>query len=137
MAKVDNRAGDHLFILFTDEGVLLKGFDHESILSRHNREDFQPWPGIYKRVPPQLLILLNDPSFRKKDVTLCMWRLKQDDEWHKTTIIDPPASYGETYDQDGQSFLLGRLCYSRGILGLGSILLQSKASIGSDQSGIS
>ncbi|MEI2395654.1 hypothetical protein [Paenibacillus phytohabitans] len=33
MAKIDNGAGDHLIILFSPDGSIIKGFDHESELS--------------------------------------------------------------------------------------------------------
>lgn len=33
MAKIDNGAGDHLIILFSADGSIIKGFDHESELS--------------------------------------------------------------------------------------------------------
>ncbi len=33
MVKIDNGAGDHMFFLFSHYGTIIKGFDHESILS--------------------------------------------------------------------------------------------------------
>lgn len=33
MAKVDNGAGDHVYFLFSKYGTIIKGFDHESVLS--------------------------------------------------------------------------------------------------------
>lgn len=57
--SVDNGAGDHLHALFTNTGTLLKGVDHESPLSPHNREDDATYPGMYDEVPEDFIRLLD------------------------------------------------------------------------------
>ncbi|WP_156123804.1 hypothetical protein [Paenibacillus sp. FSL R7-0273] len=47
MAKIDNGAGDHLIILFSGEGCIIKGFDHESGLSPYAQDEYKVWQGIY------------------------------------------------------------------------------------------
>ena len=39
-----------MFIFFTDDGCLIKGFDHESEVSIHVRDEFKVWEGIYFNV---------------------------------------------------------------------------------------
>ncbi|WP_255374236.1 hypothetical protein [Cohnella sp. OV330] len=65
MAKIDNGAGDHLIILFSPEGTIIKGFDHESELSPYAQDEHQVWQGIYDEVPKELLSLLEDDAIEK------------------------------------------------------------------------
>lgn len=50
LAKVDNGSGDNMLIFFTDDGCLIKGFDHDSEVSIHVRDEFKVWEGIYFNV---------------------------------------------------------------------------------------
>ncbi|WP_312116544.1 hypothetical protein [Brevibacillus reuszeri] len=103
MASISNGAGDDMFVLFTPEGVLVKGFDHESEMSPHAREDFEVWPGIYEQVPASLLSHLEDEAFTKDDVTFCLWRETGDTVW-KTGDVHNPQQL-----DDGSGFLLGMI----------------------------
>ncbi|MCL6604827.1 MAG: hypothetical protein K6T94_18345 [Paenibacillus sp.] len=103
MAKIDNGAGDHLFILFAPQGILMKGFDHESELSPHARDEFEIWPGIYEEVPIALSHLLEDEAIEKEDVTFCIWRETKDFVWRMGTVEIPEG------EEDGSSFLLGTI----------------------------
>lgn len=103
MAKFDNGSGDHVFVLFADDGMaVMKGFDHESEISPHAREVYAVWPGLYDGLPAQLMQLLQDESVEHEDVTFCFW-----------------SSNGETWQsgqaeleegmQDGSNWLLPML----------------------------
>ena len=37
--KINNGAGDHLYAVFSKDGAILKGFDHESCFSPYQNED--------------------------------------------------------------------------------------------------
>lgn len=103
LAKIDNGAGDHLFALFAPEGVILKGFDHESALSPHARDEYETWPGIYDQAPANLLSLLEDEAIEKDDATFCIWREAHDTHWKKGDVIIPEG------EDDGSGFLLGAI----------------------------
>lgn len=103
MAKIDNGAGDHLFILFAPQGAIIKGFDHESELSPYARDEHEIWPGIYDGVPKELFFLLEDEAIRKEDVTFCIWRKNCDLEWQKGAVEIPDG------EEDGSNFLLGTI----------------------------
>ncbi|RUT35764.1 hypothetical protein EJP77_01735 [Paenibacillus zeisoli] len=103
MAKIDNGAGDHLFILFAPQGTILKGFDHESELSPYARDEHEIWPGIYDEVPKELLLLLEDEAIVNEDVTFCIWRRNCDSEWQKGKVEFPKG------EEDGSNFLLGTI----------------------------
>lgn len=53
---IDNGAGDDLYVIFAPEGILIKGFDHESSLSPHAGEEYGVWPGMYDDVPASPLL---------------------------------------------------------------------------------
>ena len=74
MARYDNGAGDHVVGFFGADGkVVLKGFDHESAVSPHAREEYGVWPGLYDGLPQDLLRLLQDEAVECEHVTFCCW----------------------------------------------------------------
>ena len=109
-------AGDSMFIIFSEEGCIIKGFDHESCFSPHARKDgFYVWPGIYDEAPQSLLCLFDKPMFRddeKEDVTFCIWREALDSEWRKGSFDSPkdsdtdPGWRTENFDDDGFQYLM-------------------------------
>lgn len=103
MAKIDNGSGDHLFILFSNEGTIIKGFDHESPLSPHAQDEYAVLPGIYDHVPSSLLSLLDDEALEREDVTFCIWRENNDVSWNKGKVNVVKDA------DDGSGFLLGTI----------------------------
>ncbi|MFC5451572.1 hypothetical protein [Paenibacillus aestuarii] len=101
MAKIDNGAGDHLIILFSTEGSIIKGFDHESELSPYAQDEHKVLEGIYDDVPKELLTLLEDDAIEKDDVTFCIWRENSDTSWRKGKVEIPKG------ESDGSDFLVG------------------------------
>lgn len=100
LASVDNGAGDNLFIIFTKEGCIIKGFDHESFFSPHAREKFAVWEGIYEQVPQSLIKWLEDEAIEEEDVTFCIWQ-EEGKSWERGDIKNPEDK------EDGSKFLLG------------------------------
>lgn len=103
MAKIDNGAGDHLIMLFSAEGSILKGFDHESQLSPYAQDEHKVWPGIYDSVPSELLSHLEHEGIEKEDVTFCVWRKSTDSSWHKGNVDIPEGA------DDGSAFLINAI----------------------------
>ncbi|RNB89771.1 hypothetical protein EDM56_11430 [Brevibacillus fluminis] len=108
MAKIDNGAGDHLIILFSAEGSIIKGFDHESLLSPYAQDEHSVWPGIYDNVPNELLPLLEHEGIEKEVVTFCIWRKNSDASWQKGKV-----KMSEGAD-DGSDFLIGAIYQTPG-----------------------
>jgi len=104
--RVDNGAGDVMFVVFADEGCIIKGFDHESYLSPYARDEYEVWPGVYDEVPQGLLSLLDDPAFEKDDATFCVWCERDDAVWKQGAVEAEDAEDG---DDGGFEFLLGLL----------------------------
>lgn len=103
MAKIDNGSGDHLILLFSPEGTIIKGFDHESELSPYAQDEHKVWPGIYDSVPKELLSLVEDEAIQQEDVTFCIWRTPNDSSWQKGKVVIPKGK------DDGSGFLLGTI----------------------------
>ncbi|CAI6079345.1 hypothetical protein [Cohnella sp. JJ-181] len=101
LAKIDNGAGDHLILLFSPEGSIIKGFDHESELSPYAQDEHKVLPGIYDDVPKELLALLEDDAMEIDDATFCIWRKNNDANWHKGKVEIPNG------ENDGSDFLVG------------------------------
>jgi len=86
--KIDDSGGDHYYILFSNAGCIIKGFDHECELSPYNCCEQEPMPScvkehdFYKDAPLELVSLLDDPALEKDLVTFCTWRTADDTKWH-------------------------------------------------------
>jgi len=51
MASMRNGSGDKYFLVFSPQGGILKGFDHEAIMSPWSRELHDVWPGVLDSCP--------------------------------------------------------------------------------------
>ncbi|MEK4663101.1 hypothetical protein MHH93_14445 [Priestia sp. FSL H7-0729] len=108
--SINNGAGDHLHVLFTNSGTLIKGFDHESPLSPHAREDGEIYPGMYDEVPATLMAVLRDQEeiLDLEDVTFCLWQEGNDLSWKVGNWIQMAMAEEEKADaRGGAEFLLG------------------------------
>ncbi|MFJ6721321.1 hypothetical protein [Streptomyces sp. NPDC091259] len=106
-ALMENGSGDDFSVLFTPDGVLIRGFDHESEMSPYGTDDEQVWPGVIDEVPAALRPLLDAPAFRDEGidaprVTACLWRKTHDTAWRTGSSIAFPAG---SKDPDGSGFL--------------------------------
>jgi hypothetical protein len=104
MASMRNGSGDEYFLLFTAHGAILKGFDHESVMSPWIRANKSVWVGVLDHVPDEFASFLTEPAFSMKDTTFCVWRKLGDSAWHVG-----PISFPEGKDPDGSEKLLWAL----------------------------
>ncbi|OMF06708.1 hypothetical protein MHI48_22605 [Paenibacillus sp. FSL H7-0942] len=108
--SINNGAGDHLHVLFTNSGTLIKGFDHESPLSPHAREDGEIYPGMYDEVPEALMAVLrsHEETLDMEDVTFCLWQEGNDLQWKVGNWIQLAMTEEDKADaRGGAEFLLG------------------------------
>ncbi|NMI05732.1 hypothetical protein HF638_17270 [Paenibacillus sp. SZ31] len=108
--SINNGASDHLHVLFTNSGTLIKGFDHESPLSPHAREDGEIYPGMYDEVPKTLMAVLRDheETLDMEDVTFCLWQEGDDLQWKVGNWIQQAMAEEDEADaRGGAEFLLG------------------------------
>lgn len=86
--KIDDSGGDHYHILISQDGCIIKGFDHECELSPYNFEENEPMAELiskhdfYNDAPLALQELLNDPALEKNNVTFCVWQVHGQTQWH-------------------------------------------------------
>lgn len=108
--KITGDDGDHLYILFSECGVLIKGCDHASCrylyLPEEGTEPLDPQTlqnrldfieSIYQEIPEQLRNLMNEDMHRDA-VTFCMWQEHTDTTWHRSQITLPEPCLTEVAD---------------------------------------
>jgi len=105
MASMNNGQGDEWYCLFNAQGAILKGFDHESVMSPWARDDHSVWPGVLDEVPERFSSFLKEPAFSIEDTTFCFWRSYADSRWRTGQIIFPENED----DPDGSGWLLSIL----------------------------
>ena len=101
--KITGDDGDHLYILFSQDGVLLKGCDHESCFSPYLLEDGTEDADeqahserlafideMYHDIPQPLLRLITDDMDREA-VTFCLWQMNDDTQWHRSQVSQSDA----------------------------------------------
>jgi hypothetical protein len=103
MASMRNGSGDEYFLVFSPQGAILKGFDHESPMSPWEREPAAVWPGVLDGVPAVFASFLAEPAFSMGDCTFCIWREPSDEHWQHGQIAFPE---GDADDPDGSGGLL-------------------------------
>ncbi len=99
MGTFSNGGGDELFVVVKD-GIFMKGFEHESEISRHAREDYSVFPDMYTGFPRHLEAELHDPALEYEDVTFCCWRVNDDGPFKSG------ADLSEVDEYDDVGFLL-------------------------------
>lgn len=104
MASMRNGSGDEYFLLFTPAGAIMKGFDHESVMSPWKRAEGKVWPGVLDAVPAEFSAFLSEPAFKLKDTTFCIWRSFSDSHWKHGSVSFPGVA-----DPDGSGALLCEL----------------------------
>lgn len=101
MASMRDGCGDGYFILFTEDGAILKGFAHESEAWDRTLQRGRPAPGLFDGVPDEFAEFLSEPAFSIEESTFCLWRRSSDTAW-RTGSIEP----FDGDDPDGSAELL-------------------------------
>lgn len=100
LAEIDNGSGDNMMIFFTENGCLIKGFDHESDVSPFANAETKIWDGMYDGLPSHFSAILDDESVEKELVTFCFWKEYTTDNWQRGKVKF------ENNENDGSAFLL-------------------------------
>ncbi len=120
--------GNHVHIFFSEEGVVIKGFDHEcamaefgpdlspeqiAILENPNTSVEQrreiirsaprkpPWAGVLDSLPDGFHDFLSHKNLVKTGTSFCIWKMHDDMDWQIGEIDFP-----EGEDVDGSEYLL-------------------------------
>lgn len=94
---VDNGSGDTLYVIFTEDIVLIKGFSHESSLSQFAKKEFDRSviQNIYEGVDEKYISLFDDREI--DETTFFIW---YDGEIHQNKLSD----------DDGSNWMMGYIC---------------------------
>lgn len=108
-ASMANGSGDSYHIVFSDQGVVIRGFDHESDLSPWARVDQRVDPAILDGFPAALRSVVEEPAFNAPEgedvdgdgadpvgdldagpveLTFCFWCVAPDDVWAAGSVTD-------------------------------------------------
>jgi hypothetical protein len=122
--EMHNGQGDEMLILFSEAGVIINGFDHESPMSRwhdesppiekgvlgflkslvngHQKVSVQDiWPGVLDQVPPAFHAFVFGEPVKSIGTTFCIWHVAGDNAWRTGTVQFPDGD-----DADGSGDLL-------------------------------
>ena len=94
---VDNGSGDTLYVIFTEDIVLIKGFSHESSLSQFAKKEFDRSviQKIYEGVDEKYISLFDDREI--DETTFFIW---YDGEIHQYKLSE----------DDGSKWMMGYIC---------------------------
>lgn len=88
MASKRNGSGDHYFILYLRDAVIIKGLAKESKSGIYCLQKNAPWPGILLGIPEIFHeAFLNEPPFSMDETSFLYWRLSTNQEW-QTSVED-------------------------------------------------
>ncbi len=101
---LDNGSGDELVVIFTENGALIKGFDHESEYNQFAADEWDDafFEYTFSGLPEEFAELLDEDS--RDNTTFCMWCMDDTDMW----VQNEQEINDEDEDDDaGKDFLLG------------------------------
>lgn len=100
---LDNGSGDDLVVIFTENGTLIKGFDHESEYNQFGADEWDDafFEYTFSGLPEEFAELLDEDS--RDNTTFCMWCMDDSDMW----VQNEQEINDEDEDDDGgKDFLL-------------------------------
>ncbi len=100
MGSMRDGEGDDWLCFFASKSAIILGLACDSKMSRPGH----PWAGLYDGIPGHLAGVLEEPSFRIKDKSFCLWRTNSDTAWQRGPVKPP-----EGEDPDGSFALLAIL----------------------------
>lgn len=104
---IDNGSGDNLVVIFTENGTLIKGFDHESEYNQFAADEWDKafFEYTFSGLPEEFSELLDEDS--RDNTTFCMWCMDDSDMWVQN---EQEINDEEEDDDGGKSFLLLYIC---------------------------
>lgn len=103
LCRIIDGAGNEAVMSFSPVGAVIRGFDHESLLSPWAREPMHLWPGLDDGLPEPLRRTPTIMIDGIESVTFCIWWARGAAEWSVGTVEPPRGGYA---DPDGSEYLL-------------------------------
>lgn len=95
---MDDGSGDSFMVLFSDLGVVLKGFEHENELNQFAADEWNNafFENMFQGMPKKMYDLLT--ADERDNTTFCTWYLNAAGKWYENVIED---------NDGGKEYLLG------------------------------
>ena len=99
---VSDGSGHEMDIFFEENGVFIKGFDHQNELNQYAKEDWDDefFKETYEGIPSNFLDIYEDED-SLMEMTFCMWYDNQTGKWNQTIVEG---------DDGGKDFILSYIC---------------------------
>lgn len=108
MASMRNGQGSHYFIVFFNEGSMIKGFDIDAPINGITDKEF--WKNQMNQIPKQFDSFLSEPAFVTDEATFFIWRTKGDSQWKTLDLGSGIKEEMEKFhDFDGSEHLISIL----------------------------
>jgi hypothetical protein len=101
MGAFKDGQGNFFFAWFSPKGAVLRGFDHESVMSPFQKDPPEIWPGMFDGLPKSLDYAKREPAFALDEITFCLWAPDDEGEWQTAKLKSPRGR-----DPDGSAALL-------------------------------
>ena len=102
MGAFKNGSGDFFIAWCCGRGAVVRGFDHECVMSPFRRDPPTIWPGLLDEFPAALEYALREPAFGDTELTFCFWNTGGG--WHEADFRRPAGP-----DPDGARHVLACL----------------------------
>jgi hypothetical protein len=101
MGAFKDGSGNFFFAWFSAKGAVIRGFDHESVMSPFRQDPPVVWPGIFEGLPPALAYAVDEVAFVPEEITFAFWATGREGDW-KAGRVKPAKGK----DADGAQRLL-------------------------------
>ena len=91
MASARDGCGNDLHAIFLDAGVIVKGYDRDSVLAAYVVSEGKPFPGVLESVPKEFSGFLSEPAFQVEQATFCIWRFEAESTWRSGALDSFPT----------------------------------------------
>jgi hypothetical protein len=102
MGAFKDGCGNFFFAWFSAKGAVIRGFDHDSVMSPFRHDPPVVWPGIFDGLPSALAYAVDEVAFVPEEITFAFWATGREGDWKAGRVKPAPGK-----DADGAQELLG------------------------------
>jgi hypothetical protein len=103
MGAFKDGCGNFFFAWFCKAGAVIRGFDHESVMSPFQEDPPVEWPGLFDGLPKSLASAKREPAFMLEELTFACWANGREGDWVASRSVKFPR---RNADADGSGVLL-------------------------------
>ncbi|MFT3711599.1 MAG: hypothetical protein QM817_28515 [Archangium sp.] len=103
MGAFKDGSGNFFFAWFCKAGAVIRGFDHESVMSPFQSDPPVEWPALFEGLPSALAYAKSEPAFALEEITFACWAKGAEGDWASSKSVKFPR---RSADADGSKELL-------------------------------